>query len=99
MPHSNRVDQLLSSMTLEQKIGQMLALGFSGTYPHPDILRMIEKYHVAGFRVTPTGRKFVRDLRPGSPDEKRVMRPLEPNERAYAASIAARLFPRRDDRQ
>jgi len=76
-------------MTLEQKIGQMLALGFSGTYPHPDILRMIEQYHVAGFRVTPGSRKFVRELKPGSAGESRVRRAPEPDERVYGARIAA----------
>lgn len=80
-------------MTLEQKIGQMLAFGFSGTYPHSDILRMIEQYHVAGFRVTPSSRKFVRELKEGSPGEKRVLRAPEPDERTYGASIGAPHVP------
>ena len=90
---NSHIDQLINSMTLEQKIGQMLALGFSGTYPHPDIVRMIEQYHVAGFRVTPAGRKFVRYLKPGSPGEARVVRALEPDEREYGANIAAPNVP------
>ena len=89
MTASPRVEQLVNTMTLEQKIGQMLALGFSGTYSHPDIIEMIEKYHVAGFRVTPAGRKFVRYLKSGSPGEKRVIRAPEPRERLYATNIAA----------
>ena len=93
MIDDKHITQFVNSMTLEQKIGQMLALGFSGTYPHPDIVELIEKYHVAGFRVTPAGRKFVRDLRPGSPGEKRITREPEPHERVYAASIAAPHVP------
>ncbi|MBI5302627.1 MAG: hypothetical protein HY868_10860 [Chloroflexi bacterium] len=89
MTDNKRITQLLHSMTLEQKIGQMLALGFSGTYPHPDILRMIEQYHVAGLRVTPGSRKFVRELKPGSAGEPRVRRALEADERVYGAKIAA----------
>lgn len=74
---------LLNGMTLEQKVGQLLVLGFSGTYPHPDILRMIEEYHVAGFRVTPVGRKFHRYFGADHPATARVTRPPEPDERVY----------------
>lgn len=93
MTQNSRIDQLIDKMTLEQKIGQMLALGFSGTYPHPDILRMIEQYHVAGFRVTPSSRKFIRELKEGSPGEKRVLRAPEPDERSYGANIGAPHIP------
>lgn len=37
------VEAHLGSMSLEQKVGQMLCLGFCGSYPHPDILEAIEK--------------------------------------------------------
>lgn len=57
---SKEVKSHLDAMTLEQKVGQMLCYGFCGCYPHRDIVRAIEKYHVAGFRVTPHGRKFQR---------------------------------------
>jgi beta-N-acetylhexosaminidase len=93
MSDHSQVEKILGTMTLEQKIGQMLALGFSGTYPHPDIVEMIEKYHVAGFRITPAGRKFMRYLKPGSPGEKRVVRAPEPLERLYATGIAAPSVP------
>ena len=83
------LSQWLDKMTLEEKIGQMLVYGFSGTYPHRDILEVIEKYHVAGFRVTPHGRKFVRYLKEGSPGLPRVRRPPEQNERFYGAQIGA----------
>ncbi len=89
MVDNERITQLLNSMTLEEKVGQMLALGFSGTYPHSDILRMIEQYHVAGLRVTPLSRKFIRELKEGSPGEKRVRREPEPDERLYGAQVDA----------
>lgn len=89
----SRIEHLISKMTLEHKIGQMLAFGFSGTYPHPDILRVIEKYHVAGFRVTPSSRKFIRELKEGSPGAKRVLRAPEPDERVYGANIGAPRVP------
>ncbi len=93
MAQQTSINQVLQSMTLEQKIGQMLVFGFSGTYPHADILRMIEQYHVAGFRVTPGSRKFVRELKPGSAGEPRVRRSLEPDERAFGARIGASNVP------
>ena len=93
MTGSKYVEELLDRMTLEQRIGQMLAFGFSGVYPHPDILRMIEQYHVAGFRVTPSSRKFIRELKEGSPGEQRVRRAPEADERVYAANIPAPHVP------
>ena len=89
MLETTDVNKLVNTMTLEQKVGQMLALGFSGTYPHPDILRMIEQYHVAGFRVTPGSRKFIRELKPGSAGEPRVRRAAEWDERVYGVKIPA----------
>ncbi len=83
------IEQLLSRMTLEEKVGQMLVFGFSGTYPHPDVLRMIEQYHIAGMRVTPSSRKFIRELKQGSPGEERVRRAPEPDERVYGAQMDA----------
>jgi beta-N-acetylhexosaminidase len=89
MTNNTNIDQLLNAMTLEEKIGQMLVLGFSGTYPHPDILRVIEEYHVAGFRVTPGSRKFIRELKPGSAGEPRVQRLPEADERTYGVKLPA----------
>lgn len=89
MHPESRIEKILSTMSLEHKIGQLLVFGFSGTYPHPDIVRMIEQYHVAGFRVTPSSRKFIRELKPGSVGEARVRRPPELDERVYGAKIPA----------
>lgn len=76
-------------MTLQEKVGQTLCFGFAGTYPHPDILEMVEKYHVAGFRVTPSGRKFERYFGPDHPATPRVVRELEPLERSYGSRMPA----------
>lgn len=74
---------------MEQKIGQLLCLGFSGTYPFPDIVEMVEKYHVAGFRVTPSGRKFKRYFGPDHPATPRVVRQPQAIDREFGAWISA----------
>jgi beta-N-acetylhexosaminidase len=79
------VETFLGRMNLRQKVGQMLCYGFCGTYPHPDILEVIEQYHPAGFRVTPYARKFVRYLADDHPGVARVQRPPEVSERVYNA--------------
>lgn len=78
---SSKIDGLLGRMTLQEKIGQMLCYGFCGTYPHRDILEVIERYHVAGFRVTPAARKFARYFGPDHPGSRRVHRSPERLER------------------
>jgi beta-N-acetylhexosaminidase len=45
-------------MSLEQKIGALLTLGFSGTLVRPHIYDNILKYHCGGLRLTPEGRLF-----------------------------------------
>jgi len=90
------VTKLLDRMTLEEKVGQMLVLGFTGTYPHPDIIDAVRRYHVAGFRVTPSGRKFTRYLKPSNPGYKRVLRDPEPLERIFGTKqFAPRVSARR----
>lgn len=93
---SDKVDKLLNGMTLEQKIGQMFCLGFCGTYPYPDIIEMIEKYHVAGFRVTPQARKFIRYLGADHPGAARVERKPEYNERRVGSSYNVPILTPRE---
>ncbi|OGS27459.1 MAG: hypothetical protein A2297_04865 [Elusimicrobia bacterium RIFOXYB2_FULL_48_7] len=88
---SKKVEKLLAKMTLEQKVGQMFVFGFSGTYPHPDIIEMIEKYNVAGFRVVPWSNIFLRRLKPGHPGIPRVTRDPQGKERVYC--LASELAP------
>ncbi len=42
------LEALLASMTLEQKIGQVMIIGFDGLEPEPGLLEMIRTYHVGG---------------------------------------------------
>ncbi len=46
---SEFVEKVLDSMTVEQKVGQTLVLGFVGTILSPEIFRKIRDYHPCGF--------------------------------------------------
>ena len=45
------IEGIISNMTLEQKIGQCLVIGFVGTTITPEILKRIKKYTPAGVRT------------------------------------------------
>lgn len=45
------IDDLISGMTLEQKVGQCLVIGFVGTVITPEILKRIRTYYPAGIRA------------------------------------------------
>jgi len=45
------IENKLSKMTLEQKVGQCLVLGYVGTVITPEIIHRIKKYTPAGIRV------------------------------------------------
>ncbi len=45
------IDDIINNMTLEQKIGQCLVIGFVGTVITPEILNRIKKYTPAGIRT------------------------------------------------
>lgn len=45
-------------MSLEQKIGAVLTLGFAGTVPGAHIYQYIEKYHCGGLRLSCDSRQF-----------------------------------------
>ncbi len=45
------IEDKLSKMTLEQKVGQCLVLGYCGTVITPEIIHRIQKYTPAGIRV------------------------------------------------
>lgn len=45
------IDKLIDEMTIEQKVGQCLVIGFCGTIITPEILKRIRKYYPAGIRA------------------------------------------------
>ncbi|MDD3334067.1 MAG: glycoside hydrolase family 3 protein [Eubacteriales bacterium] len=61
------ISEKMGQMTLPEKVGQLLVLGFSGPVITPDIVELVEKYHVGGFRIT-QGFRFMtltNDVKPG----------------------------------
>lgn len=72
------VDKLLGSLTLEQKVGQLLVLGFSGPSITPDIVELVRKYHIGGFRVTQAFRymTLLNDIKPGEKMDEATARSL-----------------------
>lgn len=72
------VDNLLGSMSLEQKVGQLLVLGFSGPTITPDIAELVRKYHIGGFRVTQAFRymTLLNDIKPGEAMDETTTRSL-----------------------
>ena len=52
------VKELIKRMTLDQKIGSLLTLGFAGTVPRQHIYDYITKYHCGGLRLSTGSRVF-----------------------------------------
>jgi len=52
------IKETISKMSLDQKIGSLLTLGFSGTMLRPHIIKYITDYHCGGLRLSPTHRVF-----------------------------------------
>lgn len=52
------IKNLIQRMTLDQKIGAVLTLGFAGTVPRAHIYRYIEEYHCGGLRLSCDMRQF-----------------------------------------
>jgi beta-N-acetylhexosaminidase len=52
------LSNIIAKMTLEQKIGSVLTLGFTGTVARQHIYDYINKYHCGGLRLTPRLRTF-----------------------------------------
>ncbi len=46
-----KVEKTINSMTIEQKIGQMMMFGFKGKKNTDDVFRLIDKYHAGGFLI------------------------------------------------
>ncbi len=59
MNRENRyIDHLISKMSLDQKVGALLTLGFAGTLVRQHIIDFITKYQCGGLRLTPHARTF-----------------------------------------
>ncbi len=52
------IKRLISRMTLDQKVGQMMTLGFAGVVAKPNVYEYITKYHCGGLRLSPEVRTF-----------------------------------------
>lgn len=52
------IKDLIQKMTLDQKIGALLTLGFAGKVPHSHIYEYITKYHCGGLRLSTDTRVF-----------------------------------------
>lgn len=55
---SERVDRIVSEMSLEQMIGQCVVVGMSGTVVTNDLREAVVKYHAGGVRLSPFARIF-----------------------------------------
>lgn len=56
--NNSYIAELIERMTLDQKVGALLTLGFAGTMVRPHIYEYIEKYHCGGLRLSPEHRSF-----------------------------------------
>ncbi len=72
------VDDWMGKLTLEQKAGQLLVLGFTGPTITPDIKELVRKYHIGGFRVTQAFRymTLMNDVAPGEEMDASTARSL-----------------------
>lgn len=72
------VDNLLGKMNLEQKVGQMMVFGFAGPVITPDIIEMIKKHHIGGFRICLKFRTqtLLHDIKPGTTPNENILRSL-----------------------
>jgi len=58
MKKNQSIESILNQMTLEQKIGQCVVVGMSGTVITNDLREAIQRYHCGGLRLSPFTRMF-----------------------------------------
>lgn len=54
----NELRRIVSNMTLDQKVGQCLTFGFSGSIVTDDFLETFERFHCGGLRLSPYSNNF-----------------------------------------
>ncbi len=65
-PRNRYIGGLISRMTLEQKVGALMTLHFTGVIPTQNVREYITKYHCGGLRLTPIARRAGNDSDPKS---------------------------------
>jgi len=58
MDHKRLIEDTLNQMSLEQKVGQCVVIGMSGTVITNDLKEAILRYHCGGIRLSPFTRMF-----------------------------------------
>ncbi len=82
------IENLFGTLTLEEKIAQLMVLGYTGTFVEPELTEFIGKYGLGGLRTSPIlARKFKRYLPEGSPGIQNVNRPPSLLEKQFDMSI------------
>jgi beta-N-acetylhexosaminidase len=69
------IEDIVTRMTLDEKIGQCLTLEFCGTMIHPHVVEFVRDWHCAGLRVTPhiyTAEPYANRLKQGGEVEQRL---------------------------
>jgi beta-N-acetylhexosaminidase len=59
------VDNIMGSLTPEQKVGQLMVLAFYGPIITPDVVELVTKYNVGGLRITQKFAPGMETLRTG----------------------------------
>ncbi|QSH41909.1 glycoside hydrolase family 3 N-terminal domain-containing protein [Lentisphaerota bacterium ZTH] len=81
-------DSLLTSLSVEEKVAQMMVLGLTGTFVEPELVEFIEQYGLGGLRLSPhLARKFIRYLPDGAPGVENVNREPSFREKIFNMDI------------
>lgn len=72
------IDDLMGKMTIEQKLGQLMVFGFSGTCLTPDVVDLVRHHNLGGLRISQAfrGMTLFNDVKPGEEPGEAVMRSL-----------------------
>lgn len=88
MKMEQTIDRLLGTLSIEEKVAQLMVLGLTGTFVEPELTEFIEKYGLGGLRLSPhLARKFIRYLPDGSPGIKNVNRKPSLKEKIFSNAI------------